>query len=407
MSTTADVSQRLVLVLNAGSSSLKAGLFGLAGTSMPELMPLLRLAVSSLATTPHLTVHDGAGVKLEDRPAEEVAAGSYESALAAMLARAEAVGYAVQAIAAVGHRVVHGGSQFSAPSRITPDVICDLERLAPLAPHHQPANVAGIRAIATRMPGVAQVAVFDTAFHASQPELATRLPLPDSYWQRGFRRYGFHGISYQYLVDSFARATGQPLPRRLIAAHLGNGASMCAIADGRSVATTMGFSTLDGLVMGTRCGAIDPGVLIALMREDRLDADALERLLYDRSGLLGLSGLSADMRTLLGSREPAAADAIRAYCYWAARHAGSLMAAIGGCDAMVFTGGIGENAPPIRAGILAHLAWTGAVLDADANARGEPSLAAANSTIGIWVFPADEERAIARETARLLLGVSD
>ena len=389
----------LLLVLNAGSSSLKAGLFAEAADGTPE--PLARLAVNALAGAPRLSVRDRGGASIEDRPAAEVAPSSYESAVDLVLARAGALGLDRARIGAVGHRVVHGGADLSVPELVTPELVGRLETIAHLARHHQPANISGIRAIASRLPGVPQVACFDTAFHATQPAIATRLPLPRDYRARGYRRYGFHGISYGYIVERFAAATGRDLPGRLILAHLGNGASMCAARDGRSIATTMGFSTLDGLVMGTRSGAIDPGVVIALLRDEGHDAASLEHLLYDRSGLLGLSGLSADMRALLASPEPAAAEAVEAYCYWAARHAGSLMVALGGCEGIVFTGGVGENAPAVRAAIVAHLAWAGAVADADANARGAVAFHAPASRIGLWTIPTDEERAIARETLRV------
>lgn len=403
MSIEADGRRCLVLILNAGSSSLKAGLFSVDPTRPAAIEPLLRLAVANLDHAPRLTVRNASGARLCERAAGEVAPGSYESALDAMLVEAANSSLQPSEIAAAGHRVVHGGATFSAPICVTPLVIDELERLIPLAPHHQPANVAGIRAIARLLPGVPQVAVFDTAFHATQPDIATRLPLPRDYFGRGYRRYGFHGISYQTIVENFAAATGSELPERLIVAHLGNGASMCAIKKGSSIATTMGYSTLDGLMMGTRSGTIDPGALIALMREDGLDADALEHLLYDRSGLFGISGLSSDMRTLIQSPEPAAAEAVALYCYSAARHAGSLMAALGGCDGIVFTGGIGENAPAVRAGIIAHLSWMEAVLDPEANARNAIRVSAAGSRIAVFAIPTDEERSIARETTRLAI----
>ena len=234
-------------------------------------------------------------------------------------------------------------------------------------------------------PQVPNIACFDTAFHATQPELETRLPIPRDYFDRGYRRYGFHGLNYQHVVEALPRLTGQPLPRRLLAAHLGSGASMCAILDGRSVATTMGFSTADGLVMGTRTGSIDPGVLVALMRDDHLSLDQLEDLLYRRSGLLGLSGISPDMRVLLASDRPEAREAVDYYCYSAARHAASLVPALGGLDAIVFTGGVGENAAPVRAKILAHLSWLKV------------------PAIHVHIVPADEERTIARNVTSLLV----
>ena len=247
----------------------------------------------------------------------------------------------------MGHRVVHGGSQFTHPLRIDDKAIEALAALNPLAPHHQPHNIAAIRAVAARLPRLPQIACFDTAFHATIPEEARRLPLPAEYEVRGIRRYGFHGLSYESIVAALPAVAGA-LPLRLIVAHLGNGASITAIKDGRSIATSMGFSTLDGLIMGTRSGAIDPGVLLHLMREGRSLAE-IEDLLYNRAGLLGLSGISADMKTLLDSAAPAAAMAVSLYCYRINREIGSLAAALGGLDALVFTGGVGENAGPVRA----------------------------------------------------------
>jgi len=233
-------------------------------------------------------------------------------------------------------------------------------------------------------PEVPNIACFDTAFHATQPELATRLPLPRSYFDKGYRRYGFHGLNYQHVVEALPHVSGKPLPRRLLAAHLGSGASMCAIHDGKSVATTMGFSTADGLVMGTRTGSIDPGVLVALMRDEHMDLDQLEDLLYRRSGLLGLSGISADMRVLLASDRTEASEAVDYYCYSAARHAASLVPALGGVDAMVFTGGVGENAGAVRARIMSHLKWLGIGPE------------------NVYVVPANEEQTIARGVKELL-----
>jgi acetate kinase len=253
-----------------------------------------------------------------------------------------------------------------------------------------------------RAPAVPQIACFDTAFHAGQPEVATRLPLPAAYHERGYRRYGFHGLNYEHVVSALPGMTGRPLPRRLLIAHLGNGSSMCAVAQGRSLATTMGYSTADGLVMGTRSGAVDPGLLIALMRDEGLDAAGLEDLLYRRSGLLGLSGISSDMRTLLASERPEAQAAVDAYCYWAARHAGSLVTVLGGLDALVFTAGIGENAAPVRARIVARLAWLGLALDPERNAANAPTLSPAGAARPVYIVPANEELTIARHVMRLV-----
>jgi acetate kinase len=285
-----------------------------------------------------------------------------------------------ESFAGIGHRIVHGGTKYVSPIRVDDVIQNELEKLRALAPLHLPFGLGALREMRKLAPHVPHIACFDTAFHATQPEWATRLPIPREYHARGYRRYGFHGLNYEHVVQSLPR----PLPRRLLAAHLGSGASMCAIENGRSIATTMGFSTADGLVMGTRTGTIDPGVLIALMRDEHLDIEGLEDLLYRRSGLLGLSGISSDMRVLLASDRPEAKEAVDYYCYSAARHAGSLVAALGGLDAIVFTGGIGENAAPVRQRILDHLKWLGLKDDA------------------IHIVPANEELSIARHVKVLL-----
>jgi acetate kinase len=300
----------------------------------------------------------------------------------------------------IGHRVVHGGARFSAPVKVAPDTLRELAALIPLAPLHQPHNVAAIEALCAAVPDLPQVACFDTAFHAAQPEIAARFALPERYWQAGLRRYGFHGLSYEAILHALPTIAGA-VPRRLVVAHLGNGASMAAIRDGKCVATTMGFSTLDGLVMGTRPGAIDPGVLLHLLR-DGMSREELERLLYHESGVKGVSGLTADMKTLLESADPRAKLAIDLYCYRIARELGSLAAALGGLDALVFTGGVGENATAIRARVCADSAWLGLQLDDEANRRGAPSISAAGSRVAAWIVPTDEELTIARHTQRLL-----
>ena len=277
-----------------------------------------------------------------------------------------------QEFSGIGHRIVHGGTKYVSPIRVDDLVQADLDALRALAPLHLPFGLGALREMRKIAPQVPHIACFDTAFHATQSALATRLPIPRAYHDRGYRRYGFHGLSYEHVVGVLPK----PLPRRLLVAHLGNGASMCAIVDGKSVATTMGYSTADGLVMGTRTGTIDPGVLTALMRDDHLDLEGMEDLLYRRSGLLGLSGISSDMRVLLASDAPEAREAVDCYCYAAARHAGSMIVAMGGVDAMVFTGGIGENAEPVRSRILDYLAWL--------------------NINNVQIVPANEELAIAR-----------
>ncbi|MBI3707680.1 MAG: acetate/propionate family kinase [Proteobacteria bacterium] len=382
-----------ILVLNAGSSSVKFALYAI-GAADPSLR--LRGQIERIG-------HDAAFIVQAPRgtPPRPVAAADHDQALGLLLdwlAR-EGAGIVVRG---AGHRVVHGGAERAAPVRLTSAIIAELSALEPLAPLHQPHNLAAIRALVARLPALPQVACFDTSFHATQPTVARRLGLPLEYEERGLRRYGFHGLSYEYIVHALPQVSGATLPRRLIIAHLGNGASLCAVRDGRSVATTMGFSTLDGLLMGTRCGAIDPGILLHLLREDGMDHGALSNLLYDRSGLLGVSGLSSDMRTLLESPEPRAKAAVDLFCYRATRELGSLAAALGGLDAVVFTGGIGEHAAAIRERICRDAAWLDLEFDAAANAAGGPRLSRPDSRVAAWVVPTNEELMIARHTRDLL-----
>jgi acetate kinase len=311
-------------------------------------------------------------------------AGYGPDALQAALAEIESKGIVLQHCGGVGHRIVHGGTRYTAPVRVDQTIQDDLEALRKLAPLHLPYGLGVLAALRKLAPDVPHVACFDTAFHAGRDDLHTRLPLPRAYHERGYRRYGFHGLNYEHVVRELPLQSGKPLPQRLLVAHLGNGSSMCAILDGRSVETTMGFSTADGLLMGTRTGAIDPGVLIALMRDEGLEAEGLEDLLYRRSGLLGISGLSSDMRELLATPAAEAAEAVNAYCYQAARYAGSLAVAIGGIDAIVFTGGIGENAEPVRQKILAQLSFLGL------------------KAKDVHVVKANEELTIARHVSALL-----
>jgi acetate kinase len=362
---------RHILVLNAGSSSLKFAAFD-AGS----LVELVRGQVSNLGTAPVFTV---AGIS-RDLPA----ATDFNAALACILSHLADCNLGPKTRLAVGHRLVHGGTHFTAPTIITAERFYELQSLVALAPLHLPFGISILEAMQLLQPGLPQVACFDTAFHAAQQELETRLPLPRHYFDEGYRRYGFHGLNYEHVVHALPLQTTLPLPRRLLVAHLGSGASMCGIVEGRSFATTMGFSTADGLIMSTRTGSIDPGVLVALMRDEKLTLEALEDLLYRRSGLLGLSGMSSDMRVLLNSAAPQAKEAVEHYCLSAARHAASMLPVMAGIDAIAFTGGIGENAPLVRQKIMARLAWL--------NLRD----------IAVHVVPANEERTIARHTASLL-----
>ncbi len=303
---------------------------------------------------------------------------------------------------AVGHRVVHGGVEFDRPVRVDADVLARLDRLVPLAPLHQPHNLAPIRALLARAPALPQVACFDTSFHRAMPAVAQAYALPPAITDRGVRRYGFHGLSYEYIASVLPRFEPAAAQGRVVVAHLGNGASMCAIRAGRSVASTMGFTALEGLPMGTRSGSLDPGVLLYLMDELAMDARAIEKLLYTQSGLLGVSGVSSDMRTLLASDDPRARFAIELFAYRIGRELGSLAAALGGLDTLVFTGGIGEHAAPVRERVLRAAAWVGVELDAAANAAHGPRLSTAGSRASAWVIPTNEELMIARHTQALL-----
>jgi len=302
----------------------------------------------------------------------------------------------------VGHRVVHGGLEYTAPVRVEPATLKALERLIPLAPLHQPHNLAPIARLLERAPDLPQVACFDTSFHRTNPDVAQRFALPAELHDAGVQRYGFHGLSYEYIAAEFPRVDAKAAAAKTSVLHLGNGSSMCAMDAGRSVATTMGFSPADGLPMGTRCGALDPGVILYLMDERKMDARAIERLLYSESGLLGVSGISSDMRTLLASSAPSARLAIDVYVYRIRRELGSLAAALGGLDAIVFTGGIGENAPAIRERVCRDAAWLGVELAAAANGGGGPRISTPGSRVSAWVVPTNEEVMIARHTQRVL-----
>jgi acetate kinase len=378
----------MLLVLNAGSSSIKFALYDLPLSGRARLEG----QIAGIGRNPQFTVAGAAQAAPSALP-------DHAAAIACLLDWLEAMGHG-KSLSGVGHRVVHGGTRFTHPTRLDESTIGELGTLNSLAPHHQPHNIAAIRAVAARMPMLAQVACFDTGFHSTIPEEARRLPLPTEFDERGLRRYGFHGLSYESIVVRLPALTGR-LPQRLVIAHLGNGASMCAVMDGRSIATTMGFSTLDGIVMGTRSGSIDPGVLLHLLREGRSPAE-IEDLLYNRSGLLGLSGISADMKVLLESADPAASAAISLYCYRISRELGSLAAALGGLDALVFTGGVGENAAPVRARVCRSAGWLGIALDEAANDAGGARLTLADSPASAWVVATDEQGVIAAATARLL-----
>lgn len=362
----------MILVINAGSSSIKTAVFDGAHEVM-------RHAV------------DGIGTPEGPR--------DHRAALDALMTGLGDKGLSVGRLRAVGHRVVHGGAVLTAPVRITQEVRDQIADCVSLAPLHNCHNLAAIDALTALAPDLPQVACFDTAFHASMPEVAARYALPEACAGAGMRRYGFHGLSYAGLVERLTALNGA-LPSRVLALHLGNGASACAIRDGQSVATTMGYSPTDGLTMGTRCGAIDPMVVLRLAEERGIEA--ARHLLNHEAGLAGLSGGISDMRALQASDEPACEFAVAHFIYWARRHAGSLIAAMEGLDAVVFTGGIGENAAEVRAGILQGLAWAGVTFDPDKNRRNAPRLHPEGADVTAWVLPAEEERVIAEATLRVV-----
>ncbi len=383
-----------LLVANAGSTSLKLAVYELAERA-GRLDLRIRARAEGFGDRPRWTLETRDGVR---RAGDLPPGAGHEAAFARLLPLIEEALDGVAPVAA-GHRVVHGGGLFTEPVRITPEVLAELARLAPLAPKHQPHNLAAIRALAAARPGLLQVACFDTAFHARQSWSARQTGLPRSFAERGLLRYGFHGLSYQSVVERFAAVTGTPLPERLVIAHLGGGCSLCAVRAGTSVATTMGFSPLDGVPMATRSGSVDPGLLIHLLREEGMSVEELDALLNHRSGLLGMSGISGDMRQLLASDDPRAAEAVDWFCERVHQALAAMAAALGGLDGLVFTGGIGEGAAPVRARILTLAAWLGFALDEAANARGGPTLTLPESRLRAWVVPSDEEGVIARAVA--------
>jgi acetate kinase len=390
-----------LLVLNAGSSSLKFAVF------LDEDPPqrVLRGNIEGLLTAPRFTARDAETIVAEKAWPAGTALG-HEGAIEFLLAWGRSGVLAGHRIVAVGHRVVHGGTRFAGPALVDAATIAELEALISLAPLHQPHNIAAIKAVAHLAPAVPQVACFDTAFHLTQPDVAQTFGLPRRYGDEGIRRYGFHGLSYEYVAAVLVASDRRAALGRTVIAHLGNGASMCAMTGGRSIATTMGFSTLDGLVMGTRCGAIDPGVLLYLLDRHGMTARGLQQLLYEQSGLFGVSGISNDMRVLLDSPEAAAVEAVDLFVYRIGRELGSLAAALGGLDALIFTGGIGENAAVIRALVCRDAGWLGVELDDLANARGDFCISRVDSRVSTWVIPTDEEAMIALHTRRVLASMT-
>ena len=384
-----------LLVINAGSSSLKFQIFGIATAGLERQV---RAKLDGIGTRPRLKATAADGTELIDRSLDRTDVRDLPAALS--VARdwlATLRGFDLRAI---GHRVVHGGPDYVRPVLIDPTVLDRLSSYQDLAPLHQPNNLAPIRLAMEIKPDVPQVACFDTAFHRGRAEHTDCYALPRAFYEQGVRRYGFHGISYEYIAGRLREVAPEVARGRVIVAHLGSGASMCALNDGRSVETTMGFTALDGLPMGTRPGQLDPGVVLHLLRD--MSAQAVSDLLYHRSGLKGLSGISNDMRELLESEDPRASFAIDHFVHRCALNAGMLAAALGGLDAFVFTGGIGENAAPIRARISEGLAWLGAQLDPAANDADGSVISEAGSRVALHVMPTDEELMIARHTLAII-----
>ena len=386
------------LVLNAGSSSLKFCVFHQPAARAWRLEA--RGQIDGIGTSPRFTAKNEGGARIADeRLQPSVRDGRAALDVLAEWLRAR---YGGARVVGVGHRVVHGGARFTGPTIVTADVIRELHALEPLAPLHQPYNVAAIEAIAERLPGVPQVACFDTSFHRGQPAVAEVVPLPRNICAGGVQRYGFHGLSYEYIASVLPEKAPEIAGGRVIVAHLGSGASLCAMRDRQSVDSTLGFTALDGLCMGTRPGAVDPGVILYLFQSLKLPPKDVETILYKKSGLLGISGISNDMRDLLANGDPAARLAVDYFVYRAAKEIGALAAVLGGIDGLVFTAGIGENAPEIRRRISEASGWLGLELDRDANGRGDTRISKVGSRVSAWVIPTNEELMIARHTGVVL-----
>ncbi len=392
----------VILALNAGSSSIKFSLFATT-SSIDALSLVYQGEVEGIGGEARFFAYNPAGQRLVDeRLTDQTAVTfSHEEALSVLLDWIERHEAGFTLIAA-GHRVVHGGTLYSAPVLVDSMVVNQLEQFVPLAPLHQPHNLAAMRAIARIKSDVPQVACFDTAFHHTQPAVAQAFALPREVTALGVKRYGFHGLSYEYIAHALPDVVGDMADGRIVVAHLGGGASMCALRGRKSLATTTGFTALDGLPMGTRCGALDPGVILYLLSEQHMDVPTVTDLLYHRSGLLGVSGESSEMQELLASDSPHAVEAIDLFVYRIGRELGSLVAALGGLDVLVFTGGIGERAAPIRAQVCQDAQWLGVRLDTTANRAGGPKISADDSAVPVWVIPTNEDLMIARHTWAVL-----
>lgn len=384
-----------VLVLNSGSSSVKFGLFDISAVE-PSL---LCKGLDEHEAKPRLVVKSPTGEDLFEtrREAPDADGGHLFADVLAFIEDR----YGEYRLRAVGHRIVHGGPDYSGPVALTDDITAKLEALTPLAPLHQPRCLAPIRALAAIRPALTQIACFDTAFHHGLTPPASRFAIPRRYEERGVRRYGFHGLSFEYVAGRLAEIAPELVAKRVVIAHLGNGASLCALRNGRSVDTTMGLTPLDGLVMGTRCGTIDPGVLLYLQQHEKMSIEAVQHLLYYESGLFGVSGISADMRALLASGEIAAREAVDLFTFRAAQQVAMMATTLGGLDCLVFTGGIGEHAKEIRSAICERLAWMGVRIEAAANDEAREQISGGDSAAEIFIIATDEERTIARHCAAL------
>lgn len=390
----------VILVLDAGSSSLKFAVYQV-GSSPERPTRLAHGRVEGLRSKPRFQAFDAQGRQLNDSALMVTDASAHDQALATVLSWLRDYCGGAHRIVAAGHRVVHGGLEFSAPVRITPSVLTRLDALSALAPLHQPLALHAIRAVQAQFPDLPQVACFDTAFHREQSALAQAYGLPRALSDEGIVRYGFHGLSYQYIAQTLPKVLGDQADGKVVVAHLGSGASLCAMHGRRSVASTMGFTALDGLMMATRCGSLDPGVVLYLIEQKGMTAAQVSDMLYQHSGLLGVSGLSSDLREVSASAEPAAVEAVNLFVYRIVRELGSLVAALGGLDAIVFTAGIGEHSADIRQRVCAQLRWLGVELDAQANDSDQTRISIVSAAVSVWVIPTDEESVIAQAVTRI------
>jgi acetate kinase len=390
-----------ITVINSGSSSIKFAVFD--NIEEDELRLVYNGQIESIGVLPYFKVQTSAGKTVDEQHLKNSPGYDHKNLLGLIVAwirkHRQQLGLD---LAGVGHRVVHGGRKFTEPVIVDNEILKSLELFTPLAPLHQPHNLASIRSVMKLGPNIPQVACFDTAFHNTNPPVAQSFALPRHLSDAGIRRYGFHGLSYEYVARRFRMINPDVAAGRVVVAHLGSGASMCALRNGKSIASTMGFSAMDGLVMGTRPGSIDPGVILYLIQEKGMEAKELSELLYKKSGLLGVSGLSSDMRVLLNSTDPYALEAVDLFIYRIQRELGSLAAALGGLDALVFTAGIGENSAQIRSRICNAAGWLGLCLDSKANEKGNTKISTKDSAVSIWIIPTNEELMIATHTRDIL-----